>query len=95
MAIGIVANWDEHVLHDGAPRVVGGYFGSREGRHTDLPLRVLALEEVRASLGDDIEELVVVYFRKLAAALYLRVEKKKPEVERQLFRLVDAVLQPL
>lgn len=49
---------------------------------------MLALEEVRASLGDDIEELVVVYFRKLAAALYLRVKKKNPGLSGSSFGLL-------
>ena len=38
-------------------------------------LRILRFEEVRASVGDLIEELVEVCFRKLATSLHLGAEQ--------------------
>ena len=62
-------------LHLGAPGIISSPVGSGQGGPTGPRLRVSGFEEVRASLGDLIEELVVLFFRELAAGLHLGAEQ--------------------
>ena len=73
MAISVFAICAQYALHPGAPGVVSGYFGSGQGGPRDPRLRIVRFEDVRASLGGLIEELVC--FRRLVAGLHVRAEQ--------------------
>lgn len=81
-------------VHPRAPGVVNGYFRSGQERPTNPWCRIMGFDQVRASLGNIIEDLLVMCFRELVAGLRLRAEKIR-EVERQLVQLFDAMLDTL
>ena len=69
---GMFATCAKYFIHPGASGVISGYFGPGPGGPTSSQNRILGFEE---SLGDLMEELVVMCFRKLAAGLHLEAEK--------------------
>ena len=73
--MGIFTPCAKYVLHPGVTGTISGYFGSIQGGPTSPWFRVLGFEKVRASLGDLVEEPVVVVLRKLAVGLHLGAEQ--------------------